>query len=124
MKIQPVLNSCEIQMDNLLSKQLRSETLLALLKAARENNKNTNLEKKNYSAVEMMTDMDKNELRYELNYAIILLSDYQKTQSLSIAMPSNAYTQEFADKLNSIKEGIETIINKFQADKSEGSILT
>jgi DNA-dependent RNA polymerase auxiliary subunit epsilon len=119
MKIQPVLNSCEIQMDNLLSKQLRSETLLALLKAARENNKNTNLEKKNYYAVEMMTDMDKNELRYELNYAIILLSDYQKTQSLSIAMPSNAYTQEFADKLNSIKEGIETIINKFQADKSE-----
>jgi hypothetical protein len=116
MKMQPVLNSCETQMDHLLSKQLRSETLLALLKAERENNKNNNLVNKNYTAVEMMTDMDKNELRYELNYAIILLSDYQKTQSLSIAMPSNAYTKEFADKLNTIKEGIETILNKFQTD--------
>lgn len=116
MKIQPVLNSCETQMEHLLSKQLRSETLLALLKTERENNKNPNLVNKNYTAVEMMTDMDKNELRYELNYAIILLSDYQKTQSLSIAAPSNAYTQEFADKLNSIKEGIEKIINKFQTE--------
>jgi hypothetical protein len=116
MKIQPVLNSCETQMDHLLSKQLRSETLLALLKAERENSKNTDLANKNYTAAEMMTDMDKNELRYELNYAIILLSDYQKTQSLSIAMPSNAYTREFADKLNSIKDGIETILNKFQTE--------
>jgi len=116
MKIQPVLNSCETQMEHLRSKQLRSETLLALLKTERENNKNPNLENKNYTAAQMMTDMDKNELRYELNYAIILLSDYQKTQSLSIAAPSNAYTQEFADKLNSIKEGIEKIINKFQTE--------
>jgi hypothetical protein len=116
MKIQPVLNSCEMQMENQNSKQLRSETLLSLLKVERENIKNINLVNKNFTAAEMMTDMDKNELRYELNYAIILLSDYQKTQSFSIAMPSNAYTREFADKLNTIKDSIETLINKYQTD--------
>ena len=116
MKIQPVLNSCEMQMENQNSKQLRSETLLTLLKVERENIKNINLVNKNFTAAEMMTDMDKNELRYELNYAIILLSDYQKTQSFSIAMPSNAYTREFADKLNTIKDSIETLINKYQTD--------
>ena len=116
MKIQPVLNSCEMQMENQNSKQLRSETLLSLLKVERENIKNINLVNKNFTAAEMMTDMDKNELRYELNYAIILLSDYQKTQSFSIAMPSNAYTREFADKLNTIKDSIETLINKDQTD--------
>ena len=116
MKIQPVLNSCEMQMENQNSKQLRSETLLSLLKVERENIKNINLVNKNFTATEMMTDMDKNELRYELNYAIILLSDYQKTQSFSIAMPSNAYTREFADKLNTIKNSIETLINKYQTD--------
>ena len=116
MKIQPVLNSCEKQMENQNSKQLRSETLLSLLKVERENIKNINLVNKNFTAAEMMTDMDKNELRYELNYAIILLSDYQKTQSFSIAMPSNAYTREFADKLNTIKDSIETLINKYQTD--------
>jgi len=116
MKIQPVLDSCEMQMENLNSKLLRSETLLSLLKVERENIKNINLVNKNFTAAEMMTDMDKNELRYELNYAIILLSDYQKTQSFSIAMPSNAYTREFADKLNTIKDSIETLINKYQTD--------
>jgi len=103
-------------MENQNSKQLRSETLLSLLKVERENIKNINLVNKNFTAAEMMTDMDKNELRYELNYAIILLSDYQKTQSFSIAMPSNAYTREFADKLNTIKDSIETLINKYQTD--------
>ena len=105
-----------MQMENQNSKQLRSETLLSLLKVERENIKNINLVNKNFTAAEMMTDMDKNELRYELNYAIILLSDYQKTQSFSIAMPSNAYTREFADKLNTIKDSIETLINKYQTD--------
>jgi len=60
--------------------------------------------------------LDKNEPRYEVTNAIILLSDYQKTQSLSIAMPSNAYTREFADKLNSIKAGIEAILNKCRTE--------
>jgi hypothetical protein len=60
--------------------------------------------------------MDKNELRHELNYAIILLSDYQKSKSLSIALPSNAYSKDFADKLNSIKDSIEAIINKYNTD--------
>ena len=114
MKILPVLKSCELQMENQRSKQLRSETLLSLLKAERENIKNTTLADRNFTAAEFMTDMDKNELRYELNYAIILLSDYQKTQSFRIAMPSKAYTKEFADKLNSIKDSVDAIINKYQ----------
>ena len=116
MKIQPVLDSCEMQMENLNSKLLRSETLLSLLKIERENIKNINLVNKNFTAAEMMTDMDKNELRYELNYAIILLSDFQKTQSFSVAVQSNAYTREFADKLNSIKDSVETLVNKYQTD--------
>jgi hypothetical protein len=45
-----------------------------------------------------------------------LLSDYQKSKSLSIALPSNAYSKDFADKLNSIKDGIEAIINKYNTD--------
>jgi hypothetical protein len=114
MKIQPVLNSCAIQMEHLQSKQLRSETLLSLLKGERENIKNIAQSNKNYTAAEMMTEMEKNELRYELNYAIILLTDYQKTQSFSIAMPSEAYTKQFADKLNAIKDIIEAIVNKDQ----------
>jgi hypothetical protein len=116
MKIQPVLDSCEMQMEHHRSPQLRSENLLSLLKIERENNKNNNLLNKNFTAVEMSSDMDKNELRHELNYAIILLSDYQKSQSLSIALPSNAYSKDFADKLNAIKDSIETIINKYNTD--------
>jgi len=116
MKILTVLPACDMQMEHLRSPQLRSEALLSLLKAERENIKNIPQANKNFTAVEMMTEMERNELRYELNYAIILLTDYQKTQSFSIAMPSEAYTKEFAEKLNSIKNSIEAIINKYQAE--------
>lgn len=116
MKIQPVLDSCEMLIEKQRSQQLRSEALLSLLKAERENLKNGNLVNKNFTATELEKDMDKNELRYELNYAIILLSDYQKTKSLSIAQPSNAFSKEFADKLNSIKDSIEKIICKYESN--------
>jgi len=113
MKIQLVFDSCEILMEHQRSHQLRSEALLSLLIAERENVKNGNLANKNFTAIELGNDMDKNELRYELNYAIILLSDYQKTKSLSIALPSSAFSKEFADKLNSIKDRIDKIISKY-----------
>jgi hypothetical protein len=116
MKIQPVLSSCEMQMTHIQSPQLRSETLLEMLKAERENAKNNTLNTKTFTSVELSNDMDKNELMYQLNYAIILLTDYQKTQSFSIALPSKAYSKEFADKLNSIKDGIETLVNKLQTE--------
>jgi len=118
MKIQPVLDSCEVQMEHLQSPQLRSENLLSLLRIERENNKNIDLLNKNYTAAQMSSDMDKNELRHQLNYAIILLTDYQKTQTLSVAEPSSAYSKEFAARLNSIKDGIDSIINKYQPDQS------
>jgi hypothetical protein len=104
MKIQPVLDSCEMQMEHHRSTQLRSENLLSLLKVERENIKNNNLLNKNFTAVEMSSDMDKNELRHELNYAIILLSDYQKSQSLSIALPSNAYSRISTNSIASDKQ--------------------
>jgi hypothetical protein len=116
MKIQSVLDSGEMQMAHIRSSQSRSENLLSLLKVERENNKNTNLHNKNFTSVELTSDIDKNELRYELNYAIILLSDYQKSQSLSIALPSEAFSNDFADKLNAIKDSIFTIINKYETD--------
>ena len=116
MKIQPLLDSCEMLMEHQRSQLVRSETLHSLLIAERENYKNGNLANKNFTAIELGNDMDKNELRYELNYAIILLSDYQKTKTLSIALPSKAFSKEFADKLNSIKDSIEAIIDKHQAD--------
>jgi hypothetical protein len=114
MKIQEILNSCEKQIEHQHSQQLRSETLLSLLKGERDNKKNIILTNRTFTAIEMINDMDNNDLIYELNYAIILLSDYQKSQSFSIALPSNAFSKDFADKLNSIKDSIETIINKFQ----------
>jgi hypothetical protein len=71
-------------------------------------------DKKLYLTVsDKLTDPDE---LVTLKYAIILLSDFQKTQSFSIAEPSNAYSKEFADKLNSIKVSIEAIINKYQSD--------
>lgn len=118
MKIQPVLEYCEAQIEQIHSPELRCENLLSLLKTERENIKNTDTINKNYTAAQMSSDMDKNELRHQLNYAIILLTDYQKTQSLSVALPSNAYSEEFAAKLNAIKDGVESILNKYQADKS------
>lgn len=119
MKIQPVLSSCEMQMAHIKSPKLRSETLLELLKVERENAKNNTLNNKTFTSVELSNDMDKNELMYQLNYAIILLSDFQKTQSFSIALPSKAYSKEFADKLNSIKDSIETVVNKHPAEQSK-----
>jgi hypothetical protein len=113
MKILPVLDSCEMRMEHQRSQQLRSETLLSLLITERENYKISYLANKNFTAIELGNDMDKNELRYELNYAIILLTDYQKTKTLSIALPSNAFSKDFSDKLNSIKDRIEAIIVKY-----------
>lgn len=116
MKIQEILSSCEKQIEHQRSQQLRATDLLSLLKVARENNATGNPGNKSFTAAEMSDNMDKNEIMHELNYAIILLSDYQKTQLLSIARPSQAFTKEFADKLNSIKDSIEAIINKYQID--------
>jgi hypothetical protein len=116
MKIQEILTSCEKQIEHQRSQQLRATELLSLLKVTRENYNKSNPAKKSFTAIEMSDNMDKNEIMHELNYAIILLSDYQKTQLLSIAKPSQAFTQEFADKLNSIKDSIEAILNKYQTD--------
>lgn len=116
MKIREILDSCEKQIEHQRSQQSRAADLLSLLKDARENNKTSSPGKKSFTASEMSDNMDKNEIMHELNYAIILLSDYQKTQSLNIAKPSQAFSREFADKLNSIKDSIEAILNKYQAD--------
>jgi len=118
MKIQGILSFCEQKIEHIHSPQLRASELVSLLKAERENIKNPNLHNRNFTAAELTTDIDTNEVRYELNYAIILLTDYPLTQSFSIAQPSNAYTKEFAGKLNSIKDSVEIIVNKYQPGNS------
>ncbi len=118
MKIQGILARCEQQIEKQHTTQLRAAELLYLLKAERESIKNPDLHNRNFTSAELTKDIDTNEVRYQLNYAIILLSDYPLTQSFSIAKPSEAYSKEFADKLNSIKDSIEAIVNKYQSDKS------
>ncbi|MFA5972412.1 MAG: hypothetical protein WC780_08685 [Lentimicrobiaceae bacterium] len=57
MKILPILTSCAMRMEHKHLQQLRSETLLSLLKVERENNKKPIPVNKNFTVVQMMNDM-------------------------------------------------------------------